>query len=186
MKQIVLSSLSIAALLTVSKTALVSNDALQPKYRTATGNTRPLFAAVELPSPVDSLADFRQLVPLTILQPGSKKAGDKYGIEFSGNCYECDLAALQFNAKQLGFINVCNKTDVFTVDNCTFTLSPGKLSIRTAENEFVFTRIEPVPVYELKITGPKLTLKNKRIARYYTPKKLIGRFKQHDCGGFDG
>jgi len=59
----------------------------------------------------DNLADFANLVPVTVLNPKSKNAYEKYGIEFSSNCYACDLAAISGGKKSFDIINVCDKND---------------------------------------------------------------------------
>ena len=38
----------------------------------------------------DVLSDFKELVPLEIVNPQSENPYKKYGIEFQGNCYDCD------------------------------------------------------------------------------------------------
>ena len=134
----------------------------------------------------DNLADFANLVPVTMLNPKSKNAYEKYGIEFSGNCYACDLAAISVGKKYFDIINVCDKDDFYRTEKFTYQPSPNEFIVNTEKRQFIFTKIDTVPIYELKITGEKISLKNKRISKFYTQQKELHKFKQHDCGEFDG
>lgn len=134
----------------------------------------------------DNLADFNKLSPIEILNPESKDVYEKYGIEFSGNCYACDLAAIRINKKHFDLVNVCEQDDFYRTEKFNYEVQPDRLIIRTEKNELIFTKIEAAPVYELKIAGDKISLKNKRISKFYTPEIELIKFKQHDCGEFDG
>ncbi|WP_333864609.1 hypothetical protein [Sphingobacterium sp.] len=134
----------------------------------------------------DDLALFKQLYPIAILQPESKNSFKKYGIEFSGICYACDLAEITFSKDVFHFVNVCDSNEIYQIKDFTYTSSNTGLTIKTQNNEFVFKRVEKEPIFELKIKGDSLLLKNKRIAKYYTQKALIDQFEVHDCGDFQG
>jgi hypothetical protein len=134
----------------------------------------------------DNLSDFANLVPVTLLNPKSKNAYEKYGIEFSGNCYACDLAAISVNKKSFDIINVCDKNDFYRDEKFTYQPSPKEFIVNTEKHQFIFTKIDNAPIYELKITEEKMKLKNKRLSKFYTQQKELHKFKQHDCGEFDG
>lgn len=134
----------------------------------------------------DDLTLFRQLYPITILQPESKTSFKKYGIEFSGICYACDLAEIKISKEQFHLVNVCDSNEIYRIKNFTFTSTDTSLILKTQHNEFIFKRVEKEPIFELKIKGDPLLLKNKRIAKYYTQKALIDQFEVHDCGDFQG
>lgn len=134
----------------------------------------------------NELAEFYSLVPIKIINQQSKNAYEKYGIDFSGTCYACDLAAISITKKYFSFINVCDENDLVKNEKFTFKISPNSLTLETGKNKFTFTKIDNAPVYELKVTGEKLALKNKKIVRFYTQKAKLNKFKQHDCGDFDG
>jgi hypothetical protein len=134
----------------------------------------------------DNLADFIHLSPIELVNAEGNNAYEKYGIEFSGNCYTCDLAAISVNKKSFDLINVCDNNDFYRTENFTYLSSPNEFVVNTEKNKFIFTKIDEAPVYELKILGEKINLKNKRISTFYTPQKALKNFKRHDCGEFEG
>lgn len=134
----------------------------------------------------DDLTVFKQLYPITVLQPESKNSFKKYGIEFSGVCYACDLAEIKISKEQFHLVNVCDSNEIHQIKNFTYTSSERVLILKTQHNEFIFKRVEKEPIFELKIKGDALLLKNKRIAKYYTQKALIDQFEVHDFGDFQG
>lgn len=150
-----------------------------------TNNKQPGFALTNNIQ-VDNLGDFGKLSPIKILNPKSKNVYEKYGIDFEGNCYNCDLAIIQVTKKHFDIVNICDKKDFYRIENFTYEAYPNGLKIKTEKNEFIFTKIETAPVYELKILGDKILFKKKRIAKFYTQEKELNKFKQHDCGEFDG
>ena len=132
------------------------------------------------------LSEYNELVPLTILDSVNDNVYEAYGIDFQGNCYDCDLTEIHISKKSFNFVNVCNQNTILQFENYTYTEEKDQLIIKTAAQEFVWTKINNCPVYELKITGDALSLKNNRISKFYTHKKYINRFKEHDCGDFEG
>lgn len=126
------------------------------------------------------------LIPIDIVDSKNKDIYKKYGIEFSGNCYECDLAELAITNKTIKLTNVCDTKQNQTLEIVKITNTKSKIEIKTKQNNFVFTEIHKVPIYELKITGKYIKAKNFRISKYYTLKKLLKKFGQHDCGDFEG
>lgn len=135
---------------------------------------------------IDNLGDFGLLTPIEVLDPKSLNVYEKYGIEFDGNCYTCDLAIMRINKKHFDIVNVCDKDDFYRNETFVYEVHPNELRIKTDKNEFIFTKIETAPVYELRIVGDKISLKKKRISKFYTQEKELKKFKQHDCGEFDG
>ncbi|MDR2271768.1 MAG: hypothetical protein LBF27_12760 [Sphingobacterium sp.] len=142
--------------------------------------TKPELAAI------DSLKHFHTLYPIDILKPESKDVFKKYGIEFSGICYNCDLAELKITKDLIQFVNVCDSNEVYQVKKFNYAVNDSILHVKTEHNEFIFQKVEKEPVFELKITGEPFILKNKRIAKFYTQKALIEQFEVHDCGDFQG
>lgn len=134
----------------------------------------------------NDLADFSELVPLVIVDSTSQDVYEKYGIEFSGNCYACDLAKIKINKKHFDLINVCNEEDVQRFEIFSYSNENKILKIKTKEQEFLLTKIDNAPIYKLTISGKELTLENKRIAVYFTQSKIVNKFKEHDCGDFQG
>ncbi|MBC5836826.1 hypothetical protein [Flavobacterium muglaense] len=126
------------------------------------------------------------LVPLDILDKKSSNKYEKYGVEFSGNCYACDLAQLKITSKQLTVSNVCNPTNNVKLTITKQESSPNQIKIVTKNNQFLFVKIDPEPIYQLNIiSGPWNNLAL-RLSPYYTIEKKISHFTVHDCGDFQG
>ncbi|MDR6545612.1 hypothetical protein J2810_001660 [Chryseobacterium rhizosphaerae] len=134
----------------------------------------------------DISGDLSALVPIDVLNSKSTDGYEKYGIEFSGNCYSCDLASLSITKDKMIWTNVCDDKDTFKIDDFSFSTEGNKTILKTSERTYVITQIDKAPVYELVIEGKKLELNNKRISRYFTTKKAVSLFKEHDCGDFEG
>lgn len=131
-------------------------------------------------------ADFSALVPIDVLDTKSTDAYQKYGIEFSGNCYSCDLAGVSITKDKMIWTNICDEKDAFEVNGFTVSGEDHKIILKTSERTYILARIDKAPVYELTIEGQKLDLNNKRVARYFTTKKALPLFKEHECGEFEG
>lgn len=131
-------------------------------------------------------SDFSELIPIDVLDNKSTNVYEKYGIEFSGNCYSCDLASLSVTKNKIIWANICDENDTFEINDFSFSNEGNKTIIKTSERTYTLIQIDKAPVYELVIEGKKLELKNKRISRYFTIKKALPLFKEHDCGDFEG
>ncbi|MEN5307851.1 hypothetical protein ABE425_10070 [Chryseobacterium cucumeris] len=169
-------------------TALLASCSPSSDKKTET-NTSPdtqKEVASSQPEPVEIPADFSTLVPIDVLNSKSPNVHDKYGIEFSGNCYSCDLASLSITKKLIRWTNVCDEKDTFEIDDFSYTTEENKTIFKTPERTYILTQIDKAPVYELVIEGKKLELKNKRISKYFTTKKALRLFTEHDCGDFEG
>ena len=130
--------------------------------------------------------DLETLVPIEILDEHNTNVYEKYGIEFSGNCYACDLASLSITNNHIIWTNVCDEEDTFEITDFSFTTEGNQTILKTTDRTLLLTQIDKVPVYELVIEGKKLEMDNKRIAKYFTTKAALPNFKEHDCGDFDG
>lgn len=155
---------------TASKTDTVTKLALEK-------NT---ISKIEVPS------DFLALVPIDVLETKSTNVYEKYGIEFSGNCYSCDLASLSITKNRIIWTNICDEKDVFEINNLTTSGEGNKTILKTSDRTYILTQIDRAPIYELVVEGQKLELNNKRIAKYFTTKEALPHFKEHDCGNFEG
>lgn len=131
-------------------------------------------------------AGLAHLSPLMIVEPTATNVFEKYGIEFSGNCYECDLAFISITKKNFDLVNVCNNDDLTRNEKFRYQGSSNAFTIEMGKSKFIFNRIDMAPVYELKVEGEQVSLKNKRLSKFYTLQKQLIKFKQHDCGEFDG
>ncbi|MCJ7936079.1 MAG: hypothetical protein MUW56_21235 [Chryseobacterium sp.] len=137
-------------------------------------------------SKVDIPGDFSALVPIDVLNSKSTNVYEKYGIEFSGNCYSCDLASLSITKDAMTWTNICDEMDTFKTDKFSFSVEGNKTVLKTSERTYILTQIDKAPVYELVVEGQKLELNNKRVSRYFTTQKALSLFKEHDCGDFEG
>lgn len=129
---------------------------------------------------------FAALVPIDLLNSKSTDVYEKYGIEFSGNCYACDLASLSIVDDKMMWTNVCDDKDSYEVSGFTFEVEGNKSIFTTADRTYTLTQIDQAPVYRLNITGKKFDLSNKRVSNYYTTKEALPLFKENDCGEFEG
>ncbi|MDR2236747.1 MAG: hypothetical protein LBE92_11545 [Chryseobacterium sp.] len=154
-------------------------------------NSENTDAAVPAPAKIavtqpELPADFSALVPIDVLDAKSKEVYEKYGIEFSGNCYSCDLASLSVTKDKIRWTNVCDEKDIFDIRDFSFSNEGNRTVLKTPERTYMITQIDKAPVYELVVEGPKLELKNKRLSKYFTTPKALPLFKEHDCGDFEG
>ncbi|OOV20842.1 hypothetical protein BXU10_13650 [Flavobacterium sp. LM4] len=126
------------------------------------------------------------LIPIDTVDSKSENIYKKYGIEFSGNCYTCDLAEIAITEQTLKLTNVCDVNLNREFEIIKITNAKSEIEIKTQQSDFIFTEIDKTPIYELKITGKEINAENLRISKYYTLKKLLKKFEQHDCGDFEG
>lgn len=187
MKNLIISLSVVAALLASCSPAtdkkVEKNTSLEASEKVVTSKSEPVKidpATLEIPG------DFSTLVPIDLLNSKSTNVHDKYGIEFSGNCYSCDLTSLSITKKQIRWTNVCDEKDTFEIDDFSYSNEGNKTIFKTPERTYILTQIDKAPVYELVIEGKKLELKNKRISKYFTTKKALPLFTEHDCGDFEG
>lgn len=127
-----------------------------------------------------------KLIPIDTIDSKNKNIYEKYGLEFNGNCYACDLANLSVTENVFKLTNVCDdkRNQVYKI--IKITNNKNEIVVKTEQNNFIFTKIDKAPIFELKIVGNEIKIENLRISRYYTLKELLKKFKQHDCGDFDG
>lgn len=166
------------------------NDAAKEKHDSipvdSVKSTQLLLNTDSASQPVIHWEDYSALIPLELKDSTSNNVYEKYGIEFSGNCYACDLAAISITKGQFDMINVCDEKDVFRIKDFTCSMTEKELTIKTKGSEFHITKMDEAPVYRLEIKGERLELKNKRLSIYFTHKSAINKFKEHDCGDFQG
>lgn len=184
-KLIINLSLTLAMLASCSPTAEKKANALESERSTTNTTVAPTpeqesAAVAMLPK------ELAALVPIALLDSTQASAYDKYGLEFSGNCYACDLASLAVNKDNIIWTNVCDAADSFKISYFSFSSQGNEITLKTAKNSFTLTLIDKTPVYKLVIEGPDLILTNKRIATYFTTKQALPLFKENDCGDFDG
>lgn len=187
MKNIIINCSVMLSLLTscspaTEKKADKKEDATEVKVNTVStsGTEKNTIPKSDIPD------DFSALIPIDVLDSKSTNVYEKYGIEFSGNCYSCDLASLSVTKDKMVWTNICDENDTFKIDKFSFSTEGSKTVLKTPERTYTVTQIDKAPVYELVIEGKKLELHNKRVSRYFTTKKALPLFKEHDCGNFEG
>ncbi|WP_347217490.1 hypothetical protein [Chryseobacterium sp.] len=141
---------------------------------------KKMISKIEVPG------DFSALVPIDVLDIKKQNVYEKYGIEFSGNCYSCDLASLSVSKDKIVWTNICDEKDFFEMNDFSISGEGNKIILKTSERTYILTQIDKAPIYELAVEGKKLELNNKRIAKYFTTKKALSLFKEHECGEFEG
>ncbi|SDI99598.1 hypothetical protein [Chryseobacterium jejuense] len=137
-------------------------------------------------SKIEVPGDFSELVPIDVLEIKSKNVYEKYGIEFSGNCYSCDLTSLSITKDKIKWTNICDKKDAFEINNFSVSGEGNTTVLKTSDRTYILTQIDKAPIYELVVEGEKLELDKKRVAKYFTTQKALPLFKEHDCGNFEG
>ncbi|WP_312285753.1 hypothetical protein [Chryseobacterium gleum] len=184
----IITSLSIAIIILASCSP--ATDKKMNNEDSESANVKQVSAPVQVKKDrqeSDIPTDFSSLVPIDVLNIKSTHVYEKYGVEFSGNCYSCDLASLSITKKAIKWTNVCDEKDIFEIHDFSFTDgAENKMVFTTPERTYILTQINKAPVYELVIEGQKLELKNKRVSKYFTTKKALPLFKEHDCGDFEG
>lgn len=126
------------------------------------------------------------LIPIEIQDKKSNNVYEKYGLEFSGNCYDCDLATFKIDKQKICITNVCDKEINESLEILKTESSEDEVTIETKNHRFLFKRVHNEPIYLLKITKGTFEVKNLRTSKFFTVKKSLKKFKVHDCGEFQG
>jgi len=126
------------------------------------------------------------LIPIVILDKKSKNSYKKYGLEFGGNCYACDLAQFKIDNREISIFNVCDNQNKLNFEILKLENTKNKIEIETQNYKFTFIKIEHEPIYKLKIINYNIQNKDLRISEYFTFKKNLMKFEVHNCGDFDG
>ncbi len=137
-------------------------------------------------SEISQIQNFDTLIPIEIVNKKSKNVYKKYGLEFTGNCYACDLAEFKIKKNAISIINVCNIQNIINLPIVNQKSDENQIIIETKTYKFIFKKIETEPIYKLEIVNGKFDKKNLRISQYYTFKKNLPKFEVHDCGDFQG
>lgn len=164
-----------------------SNTGLQQD--TAKQNSSsPAKTAETADTPKDSLHDINAdtLIAVTMLNKNSTDLFEKFGLEFEGNCYACDLAEISIDKNVLTLLNTCDHNSQEKVTIITQHDGDNQMSFETDNGTFIFTKENTLPIYTLRVSGRSSHNKNLRIGQWFTLKHLLPRFKVHDCGDFEG
>lgn len=126
------------------------------------------------------------LVPMEIVNPASKDVTTKYGLEFGGNCYACDVVNILIDGEMITLMNACDLNSQLSYRIESVEEKDKQISIRTQSHTFVFEQVEDYPVYSLKVIGEEIDESMFREASFYTLRSLLETFEVHDCGDFEG
>lgn len=183
----VITSFSLVIVLLASCSPATEKEADKTEFMTAKEDidSKPV-SEKKTNSKTEIPKDFSTLVPIDVLDTKNTNVYEKYGIEFSGNCYSCDLAGLSITGNKMVWTNICDEKDTFEINSFMVSGEGNTTIMKTSERTYILTQIDKAPVYELTIEGQKLELHNKRVAKYFTTKKALSLFKEHECGEFEG
>ncbi|MBB1138474.1 hypothetical protein [Myroides sp. WP-1] len=126
------------------------------------------------------------LVPMEIVDPTSTVVTTKYGLEFGGNCYACDVVNILIDGEMITVMNACDLNSQLSYAIEAVEEKGAQISIRTKSHTFVFEQVEDYPVYSLKVIGEEIDESLFREASFYTLRSLLETFEVHDCGDFEG
>ncbi|WP_158961374.1 hypothetical protein [Myroides fluvii] len=126
------------------------------------------------------------LVPMEIVEPAAKEVTAKYGLEFGGNCYACDVVNILIDGEMITLMNACDLHSQVSYTIESVEEKGKQISIRTQSHTFVFEQVEEYPVYSLKVQGDEIDESMFREASFYTLRSLLETFEVHDCGDFEG
>lgn len=126
------------------------------------------------------------LVPMELLEPSSKEVTTKYGLEFGGNCYACDVVNILIDGEMITLMNACDLHSQVSYTIESVEEKGKQINIKTQSHTFVFEQVEEYPIYSLKVIGEEIDETVFREASFYTLRSLLETFEVHDCGDFEG
>ena len=126
------------------------------------------------------------LIPMEIVEPSAKTVTTKYGLEFGGNCYACDVANILIDGEMITLMNACDLHSQVSYTIEAVEEKGKQISVRTQSHTFVFEQVEDYPVYSLKVIGDEIDESMFREGSFYTLRSLLSTFDVHDCGDFEG
>ena len=133
-----------------------------------------------------SVNELQNLAPITLLHQSIKDPFKRYGINIVSNCYACNDTEFTVKDNKAVFTNVCDDKAIFAFEITKITEKAQSIELEFDGKKAVFEKLEDTPIYELKIEGEALKLKESVTSKYYTPKELLPKFEQHNCGDFEG
>jgi len=139
--------------------------------------TGGLFAAPPLPA---------LLTPLEVVNARSAKPFERYGIDWDGHCYSCNVAELQVMDSVLWLRNVCDSNLKQPLRLLSLQHNGAQVILRCREAVLVLEKMNEAPVYRLTQPVPLRVSEKLQLRSFYTDKSRITRFAVHDCGDFDG
>ncbi|MDM1408073.1 hypothetical protein [Myroides sp. DF42-4-2] len=126
------------------------------------------------------------LIPMELVEPNAKEVTTKYGLEFGGNCYACDVANILIDGEMITLMNACDLNSQISFIIESVEEQGQQINIRTKLHTFVFEQVDDYPVYSLKVIGEELDESIFREGAFYTLRSLLQTFEVHDCEDFEG
>lgn len=126
------------------------------------------------------------LIPIEIYKKQSENVYEKYGLDFTGNCYACDLAEFIIEDGNIVISNVCDPNEHLKYPILELVNEEKKIEIKTDSYSFIFLRIEDEPIFQLVPLNYDITNSALRMSEFYTFKKNMTNFGTDVCGDFDG
>lgn len=126
------------------------------------------------------------LRPMAIVKEDSAVVTEKYGLDFSGNCYACDVANMLVDGEMITLMNACDLESQISLKITSIEETDKAIIVVTPSNRFVFTEVEETTLYKLDVIGTPLDQELFRTAEFYTLNSLLNSFEIHDCGEFEG
>ncbi len=74
-----------------------------------------------------NLSDYNKLALIEIKDSKQKDVFKKYGIEFGGVCYSCDLAIFKINDKSFEIASLCNEKDFHSYQKFSYEKTDNNL-----------------------------------------------------------
>lgn len=126
------------------------------------------------------------LVPMEIVKEKSQVVTEKYGIDFNGTCYACDVANIIVDGEMITLMNACDAESQVSFKITSIEENDNAIIVHTPTNTFEFTQVETQPIYSLTVKGNATDVTVFRTAKFYTVNSLLKSFEVHDCGEFEG
>ena len=137
-----------------------------------------------MPEPVPVLPSV--LVPVQVVNARSAQPYQRYGIDFDGNCYSCNLAELQVTDTVVWLRNVCDSNLKQALHLLSVQHNGAQEVLRCSEGVLVLEKMNEAPVFRLTQPVPPRVNDKLRLRNFYTDKSRLHRFSVHDCGDFQG
>ncbi|MEC4114646.1 hypothetical protein [Myroides pelagicus] len=126
------------------------------------------------------------LVPMEVVNAEADVVTKKYGLEFGGNCYACDVAQLIVDGEMINLLNACDMQTQISFKITKVEEKDKIIEVHTPFNVFSFERVDDYPMFRLQVSGQGIDQTLYRPAIYYTLKSRLDTFEVHDCGDFEG
>ena len=156
-----------------------TEDKINETAKTEVGVTLPKSEKV------DQLLS-EMLVPMEISEADDKEVTDKYGVDFNGTCYACDVAEIIIDGEMINLMNACDVQTQISYKITKIEEKDKTITVHTPLNEFIFERVDEYPMYQLTVKGQAIDKEHFRTAGFYTLKSKLETFTVHDCGEFEG